>query len=173
MQKEIDSLKKRAQEKQKENKKFLDRLKQKPPKHLDVMMKELHTKTFNSVDCLECANCCKTTSPIVTDKDTERIAKHLKMKAHAFEDRYLRVDEDGDRVFNTAPCEFLAADNYCLIYDVRPKACSEYPHTNRKKFHLINKITLANTAVCPATFQIVEKLKSKLVKPAKEPRTGR
>ena len=173
MQKEIDSLKQRAKEKNKENKKFLDRLKKKPPKHLDLQMQELHDKTFEEVDCLECANCCKTTSPIVTDRDTERIAKHLKMKAQVFESKYLRVDEDGDRVFKSAPCEFLAGDNYCLIYDVRPKACSEYPHTNRKKFHLLNKITLENTAICPATYQIVEKLKSKLIKPAKEQRTGR
>jgi len=173
MQKEIDSLKQQAKEKLKENKKFLDRLRQKPPKHLDTIMQDLHTKTFNKVDCLECANCCKTTSPIVTDKDTQRIAKHLKMKAHAFEQRYLRVDEDGDTVFKNAPCEFLADDNYCLIYNVRPKACSEYPHTNRKKFHLINKITLENTAVCPATFKIVEKLKEKLHKPAKTQRTER
>ena len=98
MQKEIDNLKQQAKEKLKENKKFLDRLKQKPPKKLDVMMQELHTKTFNEVDCLECANCCKTTSPIVTDKDTERISKHLKMKTQAFEEHYLRIDEDGDRV---------------------------------------------------------------------------
>ena len=172
MQKEIDSLKKRAKEKLKENKKFLDRLKKKPPKHLDVMMQELHTKTFNKVDCLECANCCKTTSPIVTDKDTERISKHLKMKAHAFEQMYLKIDEDGDQVFKSAPCEFLAADNYCLIYDVRPKACSGYPHTNRKKFHLINNITLENTAVCPATFRIVEKLKEKLQPPTKASKTN-
>lgn len=173
MQKEIDNLKQQAKEKHKENKKFLDRLKQKPPKKLDVMMQELHTKTFNEVDCMECANCCKTTSPIVTDKDTERISKHLKMKSQAFEEQYLRVDEDGDRVFKNAPCEFLAADNYCLIYDVRPRACSEYPHTNRKRFHQLNTVTLANTAICPATFRIVEKLKSKLIVPPKAQRTER
>lgn len=173
MQKEIDNLKQQAKEKHKENKKFLDRLKKKPPKHLDVTMQVLHTKTFNEIDCLECANCCKTTSPIVTDKDTERIARHLKIKAQAFEERYLKVDEDGDQVFKNTPCEFLAADNYCLIYDVRPKACSEYPHTNRKKFHQINQITLANTSVCPATFRIVEKLKNKLQLPTKPTRTER
>lgn len=173
MQKEIDNLKKQAKEKHKENKKFLDRLKQKPPKKLDVMMQELHTKTFNEVDCMECANCCKTTSPIVTDKDTERISRHLKMKSQAFEEQYLRVDEDGDRVFKSAPCEFLAADNYCLIYDVRPRACSDYPHTNRKKFHQLNTVTLENTAICPATFRIIEKLKSKLIIPPKAQRTER
>ena len=162
MQNEIDQLKEKAKEVKKENKKFLDRLKQKPPKKLDLLMQDLHEETFEQVDCLECANCCKTTSPIVTDRDVERIAKHLRIKAVDFEQKYLRMDEDNDWVFTSAPCPFLAHDNYCLIYDVRPKACSEYPHTNRKRFHQLNKITLANTEICPATFRIVEKLKQKL-----------
>ena len=162
MQNEIDQLKEKAKEVKKENKKFLDRLKQKPPKKLDLLMQDLHEETFEQVDCLECANCCKTTSPIVTDRDVERIAKHLRIKAVDFEQKYLRMDEDNDWVFTSAPCPFLAHDNYCLIYDVRPKACSEYPHTNRKRFHQLNKITLANTEICPATYRIVEKLKQQL-----------
>jgi len=65
-------------------------------------------------------------------------------------------------VLKTAPCTFLDQDNSCSIYDVRPKACSEYPHTNRKKFIKITDLTLQNTEVCPAVFNIVETLKSRL-----------
>ena len=162
MQNEINQLREKAKEVKKENKKFLDRLKQKPPKKLDLLMQDLHEQTFQEVDCLACANCCKTTSPIITDRDVKRISKHLRMKPADFEQQYLRIDEDNDFVYKGAPCPFLADDNYCLIYDVRPKACSEYPHTNRKSFHQLNKITLANTEICPATFRIIEKLKSKL-----------
>ena len=162
MQQEIEELPRKAKENFKENKKFLEKLKQKPPKRLDLKMQELHEETFEKIDCLECANCCKTTSPIITNKDSERIAKHLKMKVVDFETNYLKIDSDGDQVFKSAPCEFLAADNYCLIYNVRPKACSEYPHTNRKRFHQIDKITLANTSICPAVFRIIEKLKVEL-----------
>ncbi|HHC79196.1 MAG TPA: YkgJ family cysteine cluster protein, partial [Flavobacteriia bacterium] len=62
-----------------------------------------------------------------------------------------------------APCTFLdTTDNTCVIYDVRPKACSEYPHTNRKKFIQLTQLTLKNTAVCPAVFNIIEALKKKL-----------
>jgi hypothetical protein len=50
-------------------------------------------------------------------------------------------------------------DNTCLIYDVRPKACSEYPHTNRRKFIQLADLTIKNTEVCPAAFEIVEDLK--------------
>lgn len=138
--------------------KFLKKLRQKKPKSLDRDMQDLHDETFEEIDCLSCANCCKTTGPLFTNKDIERLAKHLKMKPAAFVDTYLRLDEDNDYVLKQLPCPFLANDNYCLVYDVRPKACAEFPHTNRKKFYQINHLTLKNTPVCPAAFSIVEKM---------------
>lgn len=125
-------------------------------------MQELHDETFEEIDCLNCANCCKTTGPLFTNKDIERIAKHFKMKPSQFIQTYLRIDEDNDYVLQQLPCPFLADDNYCLIYDVRPKACAEFPHTDRKKFHQINNLTLKNTEVCPAAYQIVEKMMTRL-----------
>jgi hypothetical protein len=145
------------------NKKFFKKLKKHPPKNLDYIMQDLHDEEFENTDCLTCANCCKTTSPIFTDKDIERISKHLKMKVRDFESQYLERDNDDFMVLKTAPCSFLdESDNSCFIYDVRPKACSEYPHTNRKKFIQIADLTIANTTVCPATYRIVEELKKRL-----------
>ena len=56
----------------------------------------------------------------------------------------------------------LGGDNLCSIYDVRPKACREFPHTDRKKIHQINHLTIKNTLTCPAAYLFVEKLKDKL-----------
>ena len=72
---------------------------------------------------------------------------------------YLKLDEDGDFVLKETPCAFLGADNYCSIYEVRPKACREYPHTDHRKITQIAKITVANTAICPAAFKVVERMK--------------
>lgn len=159
MQDQILNLPKLAKDKHNENKKFFKRLKMKPPRNLDYMMQELHEAEFNKTSCLECANCCKTTGPLFTDKDIERIAKFLKLKPFQFIEHYLRVDEDKDYVLQSVPCSFLGADNYCSIYDVRPKACREFPHTDRKKFHQISNLTLKNVAICPAAFNIVEAMK--------------
>ena len=155
----IDGLPQQAKDKYKENKIFFKKLKKKPPKDLDYIMHELHEETFEQINCLECANCCRTTGPLFTDKDIERISKFMRLKPSQFIDRYLRIDEDQDYVLKTVPCTFLADDNYCSIYEVRPKACREYPHTDRNKFHQITDLTLKNTAICPAAFDIVEKLK--------------
>lgn len=154
----LDKYKNEAIKKASEHKKYLVKLKQKKPKKLDEEMEEIHQNVFSKIDCLQCANCCKTTGPLVLDKDIERISKHLRMKPIEFIDQYLYKDEDNDWVFKQLPCPFLDHSNYCIIYEVRPKACKEYPHTNRKKFYQINNLTLKNTVICPAAFEVVELL---------------
>ncbi|MEZ4971042.1 MAG: YkgJ family cysteine cluster protein [Flavobacteriaceae bacterium] len=158
----IGQLPKLAQEKQNENKKFFGKLRKKPPKDLDYIMQDLHETEFRRTDCLKCANCCKTTGPLFTNADIERIAKHFRMKPQKFIDQFLRVDEENDYVLQSVPCTFLGADNYCSIYGVRPKACREFPHTDRKKFQQISNLTLKNVAICPAAYNIVEEMKKRL-----------
>ncbi|MFD2516665.1 YkgJ family cysteine cluster protein [Salinimicrobium flavum] len=162
MQEELNELPQRAKDKHKENKKFFQKLKKKPPRQLDRQMQEIHDQEFERTDCLKCANCCKTTGPLFTPRDIERISKHLKVKPRQFTEQYLRIDEDNDYVLQEVPCSFLAADNHCLIYEVRPKACSEFPHTDRKDFHKITNLTLKNVAICPAAFRIVEEMKKRI-----------
>lgn len=162
MEEEIKSLPLRAKQKGAENRKFFQKLKKRPPKKLDTLMQRLHEEEFQKTDCLTCANCCKTTGPLFTDADIVRIAKNLKLKPQQFIKRYLRIDEENDHVLQEVPCVFLGADNYCSIYEIRPKACREYPHTNRKKFHQISDITIKNLLICPAAFNIVEAMKKQL-----------
>lgn len=142
-----------------ETKTLFAKLKKKKPKKLDDIVHNLHDEVFEEVDCLDCANCCKSISPTLYDKDVERLAKHLKMKPSKFIDQYLYIDDEGDYVFQQTPCPFLMPDNYCMVYESRPKACREYPHTDRKRFYQILNLTLKNTEVCPAVFDVVEKLK--------------
>ena len=162
MQDVLKNLPKLAKDKHKENKSFFTKLKKKPPKQLDYLMQELHEDEFKRTDCLECSNCCKTTGPLFTDKDIERISKYFKMKVHKFTEQYLMLDEDNDYVLQSVPCTFLGADNYCSIYEVRPKACREFPHTDRKKFQQISSLTLENVAICPAAYNIVEAMKKRI-----------
>lgn len=163
MDKDLENLQKLSSDKLKENKKYFQKLKKRTPKRLDLLVQEIHEKEFERTDCLTCANCCKTTSPMLTYKDIERISKHLKMKVVDFKNQYLKIDEDDFHVLKSAPCTFLdETDNTCFIYDVRPKACAEYPHTNRRKFIQLANLTIKNTEVCPATYRIVEALKKQL-----------
>ncbi|MGQ7871215.1 YkgJ family cysteine cluster protein [Sunxiuqinia sp. sy24] len=137
---------------------LFQKLKKKKPKNLDAIVHALHNEAFDQFDCLDCANCCSGISPIVTNKDAERLAKSQKIKTADFISQHLYIDEDQDYVFQQTPCPFLMGDNYCCAYDSRPRACREYPHTDRKRFYQILNLTHKNCEVCPIVFAITDEL---------------
>ena len=136
-------------------KKVFRKMKQAKPNDLDQKFHKGHEAEFKKMDCLSCANCCKTTSPIFRDADIRRISKHLRIKEGKFISDYLKMDEDKDYVLKSSPCSFLYNDNSCSIYDVRPLACREYPHTDRKNMFQVLEITAENSLICPAVARIV------------------
>ena len=157
-----DELQQFIKQDKKATKAFFQLLKKKKPKNLDSEFHLLHNEAFSQFDCLECANCCSSISPIILQTDIDRIAKYLKITASEFLQTHLYMDEDGDFVFKQTPCPFLLPDNYCSIYECRPKACREYPHTDRRKMIQILDLTLKNCEVCPVVCDIVNELKTKL-----------
>lgn len=138
---------------------MVKKLSVKKPGNLDDAVHSLHQKAFESFSCLDCANCCKTIGPRLIDKDIEALAKRLKMKTSVFIEKHTMVDEDGDFIFREHPCPFLLPDNYCSVYEDRPRACREYPHTDRKRFYQILSLSLKNCETCPVVFEIFTELK--------------
>ena len=159
---DLKLLKEKAEKASAGNKKFFKSLKKNQLRDLDDTIHYIHEEVFEEIDCLECANCCRSLGPRITDRDIEKIAESYRIKPHEVVNRYLRIDEDKDYVFKTMPCPFLMDDNYCSIYENRPKACREYPHTDRKKFFQISALTIKNSYTCPAVFEILERLKKEL-----------
>ena len=83
----------------------------------------------------------------------------MKLKEAHFIEKYLRMDEEGDYVLKSSPCVFLnETENTCQIYDNRPLACAEYPHTDRKNMIQILDLTVKNTEICPAVASIALKI---------------
>lgn len=154
----------KAKSKKKQNKKLLDNLHKLSGKKTDEMFHRAHDEAFKIVDCLYCANCCKTTGPLFTNKDIERISSFLNLKPGEFIEQFLRIDEDQDYVLQKTPCSFLREDNYCSIYEVRPKACREYPHTDMKDMKSKLKITYLNSTICPAVAVILDRIEFRLMK---------
>lgn len=146
---------KKSKERQKIYKQYLQRankntvLKQLP---------DLHEEAFDKVDCLQCANCCKNFSPRFKTPDVKRISKLLRLRESDFIETYLKVDEDGDYVANTAPCPFLGADNYCSIYEDRPSDCRRFPYTDEDVIIKRQPLTLKNSTFCPITYFVLERL---------------
>ncbi|MCR9289439.1 MAG: YkgJ family cysteine cluster protein [Bacteroidetes bacterium] len=154
----IEQWKKGKANVRKKHKKFTQKLKREKGKKLNELGDELHEQVFSEVDCLECANCCTSIPPIVNKTDATRISKHLGMKLSEFQKEYLIQDEDGDTVMNTSPCRFLLENNHCMIYEFRPKACREYPHTDAFEFAKNLHLHAVNARYCPAVFHILERM---------------
>ncbi|MCK5856301.1 MAG: YkgJ family cysteine cluster protein [Bacteroidales bacterium] len=156
----LDNLDELAEEALPSTRKLFKNLKRRRPKNLDTIVHNAHDEVFEYIDCLECGNCCKSLGPRITDVDIARLAKYLKMKPGKMIEQYFRMDEDGDYVFKTMPCPFLMDDNYCMVYDSRPIACRDYPHTDRKRFYQLLDISQKNVETCPAVYDIVERIKA-------------
>lgn len=129
----------------------------------DLRIHELHDRISSRTDCLQCGNCCRSLGPRLTDKDVDRLSKVLRIKQVEFINTYLTIDEDGDMVFKSMPCPFLGDDNFCAVYESRPKACREYPHTDRKKFYQIYMLSVKNAETCPIVYEVLEELKQQVV----------
>jgi Fe-S-cluster containining protein len=153
----LEDLEKAANLKDK-NQKLLRKLGKGKTKVVDSQFHERHDAVFEKIDCLKCANCCKTTSPIFRDVDIQRLSNFLRVSVADFQKRYLQMDSDGDWVLQSSPCPFLYEDNTCAVYEVRPKACSEYPHTDRKNMQQILDLTFKNSLICPAVARILERI---------------
>ena len=118
----------------------------------------IHNNVFASFDCLQCANCCKSIPPIVSSRDSKRISSHLGLSKQEFQNKYLVQDNDGDTVINASPCPFLEEDNRCRIYEVRPNACRQYPHSGDYQFIENLNLHQQNIRYCPALFEIVRRI---------------
>ncbi len=158
---DIDNFNQKVAKKADANRQLVQDLR-KRKKKIDGVFHASHYEVFEEMDCLTCANCCKTTGPLFLDSDIERLSKVLKMKPAIFIQEYLRIDEEGDHVLQSTPCAFLGHDNKCIVYEDRPKACREYPHTNRKNMHQILKLTEKNALICPAVDKIFDAIRIKL-----------
>ncbi len=135
------------------------------PDRIDSLARQMHEDTFARIDCTRCANCCKTMQPELTGEDIERIAKHLGQSAEAFITAYLEPDpEEGGLRINAAPCPFLGTDNRCTVYEVRPQACQEFPHTDKEDFATRTYLHTGNSLSCPAVYHIVKGLRRRLRK---------
>jgi uncharacterized protein len=149
---------KKSAERQKLYKQFL----QKADKNSVLkQLPDLNEEAFETIDCLQCANCCRNYSPRFKTPDIKRISKLLKMKESDFIQTYLRLDEDGDYVARSKPCPFLGQDNFCIIYENRPSDCVRFPYTDEDVIIKRPQITLKNSTFCPIVYFVLEKLLEK------------
>lgn len=156
----LSAFRARAKRNQPRLKKFLRKFNKKFIPNMLPKQLELDKEVWQAVDCLACANCCKTMTPTYTPADLKRISAHLGISKKELFDNYLMIDTDnGDIVNQNTPCQWLnLKDNKCDIYEVRPLDCSGFPHHTKKQFDLYNQVYEQNLDKCPATYKLIEKM---------------
>lgn len=158
--KDLQKIKKLADEKQDENWRFRSWLKFNAPGDIDAIVKKLSLKYSAVIDCKECANCCRSLEIVMEKGDLSRLANASGISKAEFEMKHSRNDEDGDCLLKP-PCPMLK-DKLCSIYSDRPNTCRTYPHLEKTDFlsRLIGVI--GSLSVCPIAFNAFEELKIKL-----------
>ena len=150
--------KEKAKETKRGMKRFLSKIETLPARKVNAITTGMEPQVWREVDCLSCANCCKTMTPTFTDRDMRRISRHLGETVDDFKKKWLRKERkaDGDWINRREPCQFLnLEDNKCSIYEVRPADCAGFPHLGKamKEYAHVHK---QNIEYCPATYRMVE-----------------
>src|SRR5215469_2000651 len=101
--------------------------------HSDRILRRIAEGIQEQIDCTACANCCKTSTTEVSDRDIDRLAHHFRITREQFLAEYTMLDEEGALSLQfTAEkgCIFLEG-NLCSVYEARPDICRRYPHLVR------------------------------------------
>jgi Fe-S-cluster containining protein len=116
------------------------------------------------VDCTSCANCCRHSVVSVNERESERIARYLGITPEAVTRLYTFPDPDAPtlRILRNSKegCVFLD-DNLCMIYEVRPKTCRDFPHVAVGTHSLGGRQSSVArwAALCPIIFNALESYK--------------
>jgi Fe-S-cluster containining protein len=129
---------------------------------LDTLVQETTETVWQQIDCLKCANCCKTLEVVVDSNDIKRLSRRLRISQLVFQQKYIGLIENGVKYLKSQPCVFLGLDNRCSVYEDRPKACKDFPYLLNKGFRSRSLTMLAKLEVCPIVFNVWQQLKNKL-----------
>jgi uncharacterized protein len=129
---------------------------------LDAIAQKTTDEVWKQIDCLKCANCCRTLQIVVDDKDIQRLAVRLNMTPKQFAKQYIESDADKTQYLKSTPCSFLGEDNRCTVYEDRPQACHDFPYLHTAGFRQRTFMMIDNTAVCPIVFNVWQQLKERL-----------
>ena len=142
---------------------FLGKIEKNPPRGLDKIAFQVDKEVWEEIDCLTCANCCKSMTPTFTKKDISRISAHFNQTQAEFKEKWLYQDKKGD--WTKTPCQFLdKKTNMCSIYEIRPADCAGFPHLAKKKMVQYIDVHKQNVEYCPATYKMVEKMQTLFAK---------
>jgi Fe-S-cluster containining protein len=134
--------------------------------HSDRILRRIAEEIEEQIDCTACANCCRVATAIVTERDAERLARHLRIPLARFQADYTVESEDEGRILRQTKesgCVFLSG-NECTVYDARPDACQRFPHVVRGNGSIASRMWefVDRACYCPIVYNSLEAFKREM-----------
>src|SRR6516165_999223 len=79
--------------------------------HSDRILRRIAEEIEGQIDCTACANCCKVATVRLTERDVERLARHLRISPQRFVSEYTAESEEEGCILKRDPesgCVFLS-----------------------------------------------------------------
>ena len=128
----------------------------------DKRFREIAQRIEDAIDCRECGNCCRVATARLTERDVERLAKHLRLTVSAFLRDYTEQSAEEGLILRRSQsgCVFLDG-NDCMVYEARPHNCEYFPHVVRGEGSIESRMwDFKDRAVyCPIVYNTLEEWK--------------
>ncbi len=132
-------------------------------KFVERRFKAIAQDTEASIDCTACANCCRVATTQVTERDLERLSRHLGVSVAEVLKKYTTESTEEGRILKRTEngCVFLQG-NLCSVYESRPHTCELFPHLVKGNGSLLSRMWhMPDRAVyCPIVFNTLEEFKA-------------
>jgi len=153
-----------GEKKRPENERFRRYLKS--HSHADRTLRHIAEEIEEQIDCTACANCCKSATVTLADRDVERLARYLRITPAKFLANYAEESPEEGRILRRTAergCVFLVG-NLCSIYDERPDTCRRFPHLFRGAGSIASRMWqfIDRACYCPIVFNSLEAFKGYL-----------
>ena len=153
-----------GEKKREENERF--RRFMKSHDHSDRILRRIAEDIEGQIDCTECANCCKVATVQLSERDVERLARHLRIKRDRFLADYTTESEAEGLILRRSResgCVFLSGRD-CTVYEARPDICQRFPHVVRGQGSIASRMwQFADRACyCPIVYNSLEAFKTEL-----------
>jgi Fe-S-cluster containining protein len=151
-----------GEKKREENTRFRKSMKS----HSDRLLRRIAQDIEEQIDCTACANCCRVATVRLSERDIERLARHLRISHARFLADYTAESATEGRILRRDPekgCVFLSG-NDCTVYEARPDICQRFPHLVRGQGSLASRMWefVDRACYCPIVYNSLEAFKDEL-----------
>jgi len=134
--------------------------------HSDRILRRIAEDVEAHIDCTQCANCCRVATAVVTERDVDRLARHLRISpARVLADFTMENEEEGRILRRTdeSGCVFLDGTT-CTVYEARPDACQRFPHLVRGAGSIASRMwqMVDRACYCPIVYNSLQAFKAEL-----------